>query len=277
MPDCRKELTLESIYIPAGAVIIGENCHIVAEKDNGPRGYHPLSVSDRNRYPNLILLCNNHHKMVDTDVTSWPVEKLHQIKNEHELWVKTTFNQATSTTFVVYNYLVTAASNSLMLGTWDTVSDDALRHIARKEWIDGIYSFNATMRHAILPGTYPALEDSLNELSCRAYSYAEHYLTLAWLPNPDWPFYQEDKTWKKTWRNDYDEYANRSESWQRKNHLLLNNMTHAINEFSDCVRAFLDPSFFLVRGRFSICDSMGVTNMLQPCWILPRNYLDVAE
>jgi hypothetical protein len=275
MPDCRRELTPESDTVAAGGIVIGENCHIVAEKVDGPRGHYPVPEADRNRYPNLILLCNIHHKIVDTDVTSWSVKRLHQIKSDHENWIKTTFEQSRNSELVVYKRLVGIASERLMLQAWDGISDHAVRHLAYIKWIDGIYEFNAAVQHALLPGTQIALEDSIRELSSRACKYADHYMTLAWSPCADAGFYQEDKTWKKVWRDDYAQYASRSEAWQNNNFALLMNLTHAINEFSDYVRAFVDPFFFLERGRFSICDSMGVTNSLNPCWILPSRYLDV--
>lgn len=39
MPDCRRELTPESDNVAAGGIVVGENCHIVAEKADGPRGH----------------------------------------------------------------------------------------------------------------------------------------------------------------------------------------------------------------------------------------------
>lgn len=276
MPECRRELTPESGTVAAGGIVVGENCHIVAEKVDGPRGYYPVPEADRNRYPNLILLCNIHHKIVDTDVTSWPVERLHQVKNDHENWIKATFEQLIHSKDIVYKHLVEIASEKLMLQAWDGISDHAVRHLAYIKWIDGIYEFNTAVQHAIWPSTQLAFEDSIRELSKRAREYADHYMTLAWSPRADTGFYQEDKTWKKQWREDCSQYASRSELWQNNNFTLLMNLTHAINEFADRVRAFVDPFFFLERGRFSICDSMGVTNMLNPCWILPSGYLDVS-
>lgn len=276
MPDCRRELTPESETVAAGGIIVGENCHIVAEKVDGPRGHYPVPEADRNRYPNLILLCNIHHKIVDTDVASWPVERLHQVKRDHENWINSTVEQYRNSGMLVYRRLAAIASEKLMLQAWDGISDHAVRHLAYIKWIDGIYELNAAVQHAIFPGTQALLEDSIRELSSRACEYADHYMTLAYSPRVDGTFYQENKTWKKVYRDDYEQYADRSDAWQRKNFALLMNLTHAINQFSDCIRAFVDPSFFLTRGRFSIYDSIGVTNMLKPCWILPSGYQDVG-
>ena len=59
-----------------------KNCHIVSSKPSGPR-YTP-DLSDYNDYDNFILLCANHHREIDTDVKKYSVDKLKQIKKEHE-------------------------------------------------------------------------------------------------------------------------------------------------------------------------------------------------
>lgn len=67
--------------------IVGEEAHIVARSENGPRGISELTLNERDKYDNLILLCRNHHKVVDDQPTEYTVEKLKQIKEAHESWV----------------------------------------------------------------------------------------------------------------------------------------------------------------------------------------------
>ncbi|MBL4859115.1 MAG: SAVED domain-containing protein [Erythrobacter sp.] len=59
--------------------------HIVAATPTGPRG-HPTRSSELADDPeNLMLLCYVHHKLIDTDaVDDFPVERLLEIKEEHE-------------------------------------------------------------------------------------------------------------------------------------------------------------------------------------------------
>ena len=61
---------------------IGEHCHIISKKSDGPR--HQEGVIDYDSYDNLILLCRNHHKEIDYNPANYTIEKLKQIKNEHE-------------------------------------------------------------------------------------------------------------------------------------------------------------------------------------------------
>ncbi len=67
---------------------VGEAAHMIAEEDDGPRGNSPLPKEQRNKYQNLILLCNVHHKQVDDQPSHFTVEKLRSIKAAHEQWVR---------------------------------------------------------------------------------------------------------------------------------------------------------------------------------------------
>jgi hypothetical protein len=69
-------------------VVVSEVAHIVAESPDGPRGDSPLSEPERNRYESLILLCNVHHQLIDSQPATYTVEWLMEIKHEHERWVE---------------------------------------------------------------------------------------------------------------------------------------------------------------------------------------------
>ena len=71
-----------------GSYNIGEECHIVSEKPNGPR--YREGVKDYDTYDNLVLLCRNHHKAIDdpANFAKYSVEYLIEIKNKHERWVR---------------------------------------------------------------------------------------------------------------------------------------------------------------------------------------------
>lgn len=68
-------------------VKIGEMAHIIARNKGGARGELPFQ-GDINGYENLILLCPNDHKRVDNNPAAYPPEMLHQIKREHEYFVR---------------------------------------------------------------------------------------------------------------------------------------------------------------------------------------------
>lgn len=83
---CRTELVLEKDPFNKH-LNIGEECHIISKQPNGPR--HKAIVNfDYDSNDNLLLLCCNHHKMVDEQTEAYPEDKLIAIKTDHENWVK---------------------------------------------------------------------------------------------------------------------------------------------------------------------------------------------
>lgn len=83
---CNKFL-LEEPYFER-PINLGERAHVAGWKDTAgsPRGDSPLPLSERNEEKNLILLCSDHHKIVDHVDTraDFPEERLLEIKREHE-------------------------------------------------------------------------------------------------------------------------------------------------------------------------------------------------
>jgi hypothetical protein len=69
--------------------IVGEICHIKAASPNGPRYDEHQTDADRQSETNLILLCANHHKMVDTSPDIYTVNWLLSVKAQHEAGQKT--------------------------------------------------------------------------------------------------------------------------------------------------------------------------------------------
>lgn len=82
-PGCAKKLVADKTLLDP-AVILGEMAHVVGESDDGPRGKSLLSVDERNRYENLILLCEEHHKLIDGQPATYAIETLQRFKRDHE-------------------------------------------------------------------------------------------------------------------------------------------------------------------------------------------------
>lgn len=63
--------------------IMVDVCHINARSPGGPR-YDPAQTEkERNSYENLILLCGEHHKLVDARPDQYSVEMLRKLKKVH--------------------------------------------------------------------------------------------------------------------------------------------------------------------------------------------------
>ncbi len=274
MPGCRKKVAIEaSENIASKNILIGEVCHIVAEKEGGPRGKSSLIIDERSRYPNLILLCRNHHIEIDQDPEKWPIEKLHQIKSEHEIWVESQLTAIKTTREdELYSTLVNSATDSLFLSSWEGISDHAIRGILPREFVEEASSFGVMVFKTNWPGAKPDLEKAIIELANRVDVFIQHFLTLAILKGDR--FFVEDKTWKRTWRQDFDKYAERSKKWQEDATNLLMNVLVALNNYADIVRQHLNPDYFFLQGTFTVFDSMGVTNEMKPIHYKPEKYIE---
>lgn len=69
-------------------IVIGEMAHVIARKENGPRGSELINEEERNTYKNLILLCPNHHKMIDKAPDQFSVAGILKWKRDHEESIK---------------------------------------------------------------------------------------------------------------------------------------------------------------------------------------------
>jgi hypothetical protein len=90
-PECGGHI-VQSATGEDEAVLLAHVAHIVAESPAGPRGNSPLSLEDRNKHPNLLVLCTEHHTIVDKQTNTYSVAVLKQMKLDHEIRIR----QATS-------------------------------------------------------------------------------------------------------------------------------------------------------------------------------------
>jgi phosphorylase superfamily protein/HNH endonuclease len=78
-PGCTTQLVQ-----PQSRALLGELCHIRAASPGGPRFDPRQSDGSRNDADNLIILCPNHHRLVDQDPTTYTAESLLLMKQLHE-------------------------------------------------------------------------------------------------------------------------------------------------------------------------------------------------
>lgn len=103
-PGCRT-----SIIDMVTGTILADVCHIRAQNEGGPRYDPDQSEMDRHGFQNLILMCRNHHKVIDDRKNSaeFTAERLQQIKVAHELEAQKAVGEPQS--------LSSAATHALML------------------------------------------------------------------------------------------------------------------------------------------------------------------
>jgi hypothetical protein len=91
---CRKELSVDTFDLE-NYFTIGDEAHIISEKENGPRSRfkYNFPIERIDDYENLILLCKNHHKEIDSDENYFTKEFVTKIKSKHEKWVQESLKQ----------------------------------------------------------------------------------------------------------------------------------------------------------------------------------------
>ena len=86
-PGCTNPL-VELDTGQSGPAVVSDICHIYASSPNGPRGQGDLTEEELKSIDNLILLCPNHHRVVDRQPETYTAELLKQWKEEHDAKVK---------------------------------------------------------------------------------------------------------------------------------------------------------------------------------------------
>ena len=66
------------------AAVTGVIAHIVGASREGPRGSEGLTAAERAEHTNLILLCPDHHAVIDAQHRTYSVQVLRQMKADHE-------------------------------------------------------------------------------------------------------------------------------------------------------------------------------------------------
>ena len=91
-PQCSRKL-VEKPTLKSPQAIIGEIAHIYpVSKEGGPRGKYNDGIMDINSFENLILLCRDHHRLVDTQPDTYPPEVLLRWKEQHMEKVENNFD-----------------------------------------------------------------------------------------------------------------------------------------------------------------------------------------
>ena len=258
MPDCRKVLVADaSEAVPSKSTLIGENCHIIGEKDNSPRGKGMLNEDERNRYPNLILLCRIHHKIIDDDEKVWPIERLHLIKSNHEIWVETALTESSDVNEKWYSGLVNEITDKFDLLNWEGLSDYALRGMLADSFVEGVSDISLYLFKAVFPGIRPELENKIKNLVDRSKQYIDHFLGNSTFENGS--FHRGRRFYKEVYPNpNYHDDLRAYNRWEVKCTHLLFNIVCALNEFAEQVRKEINPDYFKIQGKFVVLDAMGV-------------------
>lgn len=105
----RCEICFKKLYladVTGSLVNISQMAHIKAFSPKGPR--YSEEQNNPHQLDNLMLLCAEHHKMIDTDPDDFPVEWLMKQKKEFEEKVEAVINaQRTKSSILSFNSIIT--------------------------------------------------------------------------------------------------------------------------------------------------------------------------
>ncbi|PXW37865.1 HNH endonuclease [Erwinia sp. AG740] len=250
---CKAELTQDKNSITS-AFTLGEQAHIVGEKDDAARGKSSLTLDERNSYHNLILLCPNHHTEIDRNVEDWPIEKLYNIKSIHELWVSETLSNVKDKYVLAKQVSVTsiidAAVNYCRLENWKNWTSFALSldPVWPKNLHDDIFKFREKVISTIWPDEFDELQRATETFSITLNIAAQIFMRHSKLHRDT---YCSEKFYKNIgWNDNYDEGVKIYGEWIQECHDWLIESTKSANWFADVVRRDVNPMFFAEKGRF---------------------------
>jgi len=259
--ECRIKLTQDK-ELASDSFPLGHQAHIVGATKTSPRGNSNLSKKDRDSYFNLILLCPNHHALIDKDTNKYTIEKLHLFKDQHEYWVEHTLSESKDSLQtaqnVVYGDLIDATVESCQLDSWDKWASRALS--TNMNWDedahDRLFKFYNKVLGAIWPNTLPEFECALKKLTYEIYeavqTFDEHCKPSE---TRDGILVEERFYRSRGWIEDDNEYQQlfkEYDAWQNKckNHVI--EATKAANWFADIIRRYFNPLFFATKGKFFV-------------------------
>ena len=255
-PDCRISL-FEDETQTDNAALVGENCHIVAESDGGPRADPTMPINERDSYANLILFCRNHHKVIDGQEGEYTVERLHVMKAEHELWVRGQlgFDAAKQFDDEQYANIVDTWERLAHINEWLAWSSHVLAAGQPSMW-NGVDRDLQELRNWLLsrvwPGRYPELEKAfenfrrvLQDFHNRFHDHAVPFGEGSLITEK---FYQIREWNEKRYKQLADQYDFHVDIVED----LMLELSRAANLICDRVRQYLIRSYRLQEGRLVV-------------------------
>jgi hypothetical protein len=260
-PGCRIKLTQDK-SLASDSFPLGEQAHIIGESKDATRGKSPLTKDERDSYFNLMLLCPKHHTIVDNNPEDYPVEKLHLIKDQHELWVEQTLSESgdlrKTAQDMIYVDLIDAAVEACQLDSWDKWASRALSTNMNwdKDAQERIFRFLNKILGALWPKTLPELECALKKLAFEMHEAIEAFCEHCEFSKTTDDILVEERFYKsRGWIEDdleYESLFKEYEVWNDKCQKHVIEATKAANWLADVVRRDINPLFFATKGKFFV-------------------------
>ena len=252
---CKTDLALDKTEVDDES-LVGDECHIVARQDGGPRGDESWQTDQRDKYSNLILLCKNHHKQVDDQRNYYTVDRLQEIKAAHEIWVRENlgnYDKARQRDDEIYATYIDDWEHKTSLSQW-------------QDWTSGLltpqpYLVNAVgdelqelprwLLSRVWPKRYEGLEGAfvnfrlvLSDLLRIFFRHSEQdswqYETVK--------FYKGQGGWNEYYNQDLQRYEHHVDLI----HDLTFELTRSANYVCDQIRQHVSPTYRIDSGRLLV-------------------------
>lgn len=254
---CKRHLTQDSDAATA-SFNLGEQAHIVGEKPAAARGDSLLTDEERNSYHNLILLCPTHHTEIDSNEIDWPIERLHQKKSEHEVWVDATLgahddlNKRAQDAAVAS--VVDAAVDLCSFESWQAWTSHALAATPRwhEDMPGRVFRFRQVVATAVWPSNYEEFQRAARTLAIALHQACDSFMKHS---DSIGDHYVADRFYRRAETTaEYDTQLAEFENWLDDCYAGLRQATKAANWFAEIVRRDINPMFFVASGRFAISE-----------------------
>ena len=254
---CKIDL-VEDITETDDPSILGEEAHIVAREEGGPRGKSELAAEQRDKYSNLILLCQKHHKIIDDIPNEYPVETLHQIKDEHIKWVQESLNldiekQRDDETYATYLEEFIALTGMNNWHNWTSfILSSGQPEISNLQF-DNLAKLNEYLLSRIWPNRYPSIEFALKNFRRILNDFI--WVLSGHLDKSDKEWYVTRRFYRVDYnleQREYDALLMKFEYHVDLIQDLMIELTRAANYLIGQIRYYLSPSFRTVEGLLLI-------------------------
>lgn len=257
---CKTALVVDPTNLNDDPSIVGDEAHIIARSESFTRGdYDSLPPEERDHYSNLILLCKIHHKMVDDQPIEYTVQKLRDIKAQHEADVKEHRGyeeEKKQKDELIYAGYIDEWAKRVHLDDWRNVCSwlSADTPAFPKSWYEDQKEFLIWIIGRIWPKRYPLLESSLYNYKAVLQDLLDVFDRHIDYDREDEQLLWTEKFYKiREW--DDERYARLLKQYNKHVELvndLFFELTRAANFVCDCVREFVFDSYRLTEGAVLI-------------------------
>lgn len=202
--------------------------------------------------------------MIDDDPGSWPVERLHQIKDEHQEWFRSVADpsdQANESIDFRYAVIVDGWAHRAQLDIWSAWTSHLLgsRPTAFRTDLDSLGSISYWL-FSRAPGTRGGLEQAIENFR----RVGKQLCSLLVRSMTDWADDQVliETFYKRDWNDNYDRDLDAFEWIVLLIHDLVFELTRAGNWVLEEVRSDLDPLYRVDEGVLTVVREQGVMNFV---------------